>query len=343
MRYLYSEKQEALYSHLNNSWISFKLFMQHWNINRCFIFPLWNSSGWENALLNAVVVQTTCGCAPTCTDCFVVVFFFKLVARCQSCCVSWAPAPRRATNQTTHWPWPARRPTPWSWGSPRWTSTCWAAPWSARSTASAKTCKRGRKQWRKGDLSCRVTLSVFFRLPPSFRYFPKTKKAAAVLLYNLWSEKDLQSYLKKVSQSSLCAFGRVLFIQFSNRSRLSLVFVRNETGLRWRDFRLQGEKKRGKQKRPGHRWKKSTVRAKGFFLVLFPFVVPQQGMSKSSFVNDVTTAAHRAVQVVDWAGGRIPSAVCRGGTSIQSTFWTLVKVYMLAFTYDTLVRIRVLV
>ncbi|XP_075881076.1 plakophilin-1-like [Nelusetta ayraudi] len=52
-------------------------------------------------------------------------------------------------------------------------------------------------------------------------YFPKTKKAAAVLLYNLWTEKELQSFLKK------------------------------------------------------------------------------QGMSKSSFVNDVTTAAHQAVQVVD--------------------------------------------
>ncbi|XP_035517096.1 plakophilin-1-like isoform X2 [Morone saxatilis] len=52
-------------------------------------------------------------------------------------------------------------------------------------------------------------------------YFPKTRKAAALLLYNLWSEKDLQSFLKK------------------------------------------------------------------------------QGMSKSSFVNDVTTAAHKSVQIVD--------------------------------------------
>ncbi|XP_051269679.1 plakophilin-1 isoform X1 [Dicentrarchus labrax] len=52
-------------------------------------------------------------------------------------------------------------------------------------------------------------------------YFPKSRKAAALLLYNLWSEKDLQSFLKK------------------------------------------------------------------------------QGMSKSSFVNDVTTAAHKSVQIVD--------------------------------------------
>ncbi|KAI3369847.1 hypothetical protein L3Q82_024656, partial [Scortum barcoo] len=50
-------------------------------------------------------------------------------------------------------------------------------------------------------------------------YFPKTKKAAGLLLYNLWSEKDLQSFLKK------------------------------------------------------------------------------QGMSKSSFVNDITTAVHRSVQI----------------------------------------------
>ncbi|XP_041810506.1 plakophilin-1-like isoform X2 [Chelmon rostratus] len=52
-------------------------------------------------------------------------------------------------------------------------------------------------------------------------YFPKSRKAAALLLYSLWSEKDLQSYLKK------------------------------------------------------------------------------QGMSKSSFVNEVTTAAHKSVQIVD--------------------------------------------
>ncbi|XP_070701185.1 plakophilin-1 [Pempheris klunzingeri] len=52
-------------------------------------------------------------------------------------------------------------------------------------------------------------------------YFPKSKKAAAVLLYNLWSEKDLQSFLKK------------------------------------------------------------------------------QGMTKSSFVNDITMAAHKSFQVVD--------------------------------------------
>ncbi|KAF1391995.1 hypothetical protein PFLUV_G00047900 [Perca fluviatilis] len=52
-------------------------------------------------------------------------------------------------------------------------------------------------------------------------YFPKSSKAAALLLYNLWSDKDLQSFLKK------------------------------------------------------------------------------QGMSKSSFVNDITTAAHKSVQVVD--------------------------------------------
>ncbi|XP_054473657.1 plakophilin-1 [Anoplopoma fimbria] len=52
-------------------------------------------------------------------------------------------------------------------------------------------------------------------------YLPKTSKAASVLLYNLWSEKDLQSFLKK------------------------------------------------------------------------------QGMNKSTFVNDITTAAHKSVQVVD--------------------------------------------
>lgn len=34
---------------------------------------------------------------------------------------------------------------------------------------------------------------------PPLRYFPKSRKAAALLLYNLWSEKDLQSFLKKVS------------------------------------------------------------------------------------------------------------------------------------------------
>lgn len=35
---------------------------------------------------------------------------------------------------------------------------------------------------------------------PFFRYFPKSKKAAALLLYNLWSDKELQSFLKKVSE-----------------------------------------------------------------------------------------------------------------------------------------------
>ncbi|XP_029947902.1 plakophilin-1 [Salarias fasciatus] len=53
------------------------------------------------------------------------------------------------------------------------------------------------------------------------RYLPKSSKAAALLLHNLWSHKDLQNHLKK------------------------------------------------------------------------------QGMSKTSFVNDITTAAHRSVQVVD--------------------------------------------
>ncbi|XP_034021405.1 plakophilin-1 isoform X2 [Thalassophryne amazonica] len=53
------------------------------------------------------------------------------------------------------------------------------------------------------------------------RYFPKASKAAALLLHNVWSEKQLQSFLKK------------------------------------------------------------------------------QGMNKSSFVNDITTAAHKSVQVVD--------------------------------------------
>ncbi|XP_026162628.1 plakophilin-1-like [Mastacembelus armatus] len=53
------------------------------------------------------------------------------------------------------------------------------------------------------------------------QFFPKSSKAAAVFLYNLWSEKDLQSFLRK------------------------------------------------------------------------------QGMSKSSFVNDITMAAHKSVQVVD--------------------------------------------
>ncbi|KAM7402476.1 hypothetical protein PAMP_017715 [Pampus punctatissimus] len=53
------------------------------------------------------------------------------------------------------------------------------------------------------------------------KYFPKSSKAASLLLYNLWSDKNTQSFLKK------------------------------------------------------------------------------QGMSKSSFVNDITTAAHRSVQVID--------------------------------------------
>ncbi|KAM7423045.1 hypothetical protein PAMA_010871 [Pampus argenteus] len=53
------------------------------------------------------------------------------------------------------------------------------------------------------------------------RYFPKSSKAASLLLYNLWSDKDTQSFLKK------------------------------------------------------------------------------QGMSKSSFVNDITTAVHRSIQVID--------------------------------------------
>lgn len=53
------------------------------------------------------------------------------------------------------------------------------------------------------------------------KHLPKSSKAAALLLYNLWSEKDLQSFLKK------------------------------------------------------------------------------QGMNKSSFVNDITTAVHKSVQVVD--------------------------------------------
>nr|XP_020486339.1 plakophilin-1-like [Labrus bergylta] len=52
-------------------------------------------------------------------------------------------------------------------------------------------------------------------------YFPKSKKAAALLLYNLWSEKDLQGFLKK------------------------------------------------------------------------------QGMTKASFVNDITTAAQKSIQIVD--------------------------------------------
>ncbi|XP_078477638.1 plakophilin-1-like [Lampetra planeri] len=53
------------------------------------------------------------------------------------------------------------------------------------------------------------------------RYFPKSSKSAALLLYNLWSDKDMQNLLKK------------------------------------------------------------------------------QGMSKSTFVNDTTTAAHRSLQVID--------------------------------------------
>lgn len=32
------------------------------------------------------------------------------------------------------------------------------------------------------------------------RYFPKSKKAAALFLYNLWSDKELQSFLKKVRE-----------------------------------------------------------------------------------------------------------------------------------------------
>lgn len=43
---------------------------------------------------------------------------------------------------------------------------------------------------------CCVIILVF----PFFRYLPKSKKAAALLLYNLWTDKELQSFLKKVSE-----------------------------------------------------------------------------------------------------------------------------------------------
>ena len=67
------------------------------------------------------------------------------------------------------------------------------------------------------------------------RYLPKSKKAAALLLYNLWSDKDVQSFLKRVSWSfalsaKICNVLGVcsLFPTLSSkRPHLSQVFVRN--------------------------------------------------------------------------------------------------------------------
>lgn len=44
-------------------------------------------------------------------------------------------------------------------------------------------------------------LSIQFKhfLPLSHRYFPKSSKASALFLCKLWSDKDLQSFLKRVS------------------------------------------------------------------------------------------------------------------------------------------------
>lgn len=36
---------------------------------------------------------------------------------------------------------------------------------------------------------------------PIYRYFPKLKTAAALLLYKLWSDKELQSFLKNEVKS----------------------------------------------------------------------------------------------------------------------------------------------
>ena len=38
----------------------------------------------------------------------------------------------------------------------------------------------------------------------------------------------------------------------------------------------------------------------GGVLIYLSLFVLQQGMNKSSFVNDITTAAHKSVQVVEW-------------------------------------------
>lgn len=194
--------------------------------------------------------------------------------------------------------------------------------------------------------------SVF---PPS-RYFPKSKKAAALLLYNLWSEKELQSSLKKVSWNltsdcqDLLGFGCVLSVSY--HSHLSQVFVRN------RGRKIEGlgsvlRKKNAKwdtkviwQRNPVTQvWKETRrtlfahiqqhlkCRRIHAFTIHYPDTAPgkvqlrswvclchflqlqgncwggtliwallfvlQQGMSKSSFVNDVTTAVHKSFQVVD--------------------------------------------
>lgn len=103
--------------------------------------------------------------------------------------------------------------------------------------------KAGTKEGNESDdtlaMSCQIANCLLMKEPEMGRpllnnnlinslkdlshndYFPKSKKAAALLLYNMWSEKDLQSFLKK------------------------------------------------------------------------------QGMSKSLFVNDITTAAHKSVQIVE--------------------------------------------
>lgn len=109
--------------------------------------------------------------------------------------------------------------------------------------------RQGKSHGKKGEFHAFTSHALFsFCLPPLFRYFPKTKKAAAVLLYNLWSDKELQSHLKKVSQSSLLFLAA---LGVCRPSRLSLLFVGNQTGSRSAGFSAAREKKRAKQKRPG--------------------------------------------------------------------------------------------
>lgn len=184
---------------------------------------------------------------------------------------------------------------------------------------------------------------IIFCFPPSFRYFPKTKKAAAVFLYNLWTEKDLQSFLKKVSQRSLC-LGCVLFIYFFLcRSRLSLVFVRNKTGLRLQDFQQQGKKTQTKASWRSVKESDGATLQDGVFACEVTLETFLMTRTKGFFVFLCLCPAARDVQILlrqrrhhggaqGGSGGWLsrqpcPIAGVQRWHKYSFTFWTLVKKY----------------
>lgn len=176
---------------------------------------------------------------------------------------------------------------------------------------------------------CCVIILVF----PFFRYLPKSKKAAALLLYNLWTDKELQSFLKKVSEIYpitwwvrvwVCHIWLFLWLLISLFTPHSGIC---KSRLWFQNVHWAAEKcsKSG--------WENASVCThmviKGDYTIVlnchgesadlffFFFILPlaetlwkskglmtnwcfllQQGMSKSSFVNDVTMAANKSAQVV---------------------------------------------